>query len=225
MENSINVLIIEDEPLTADSYVRAFDFISQKNSNLKFKISIANNCDAALQEIDKALRGFPFDLVFLDISLNSSQDKKLISGEDIGIKLRYLFGNLKIIVSTVHTNNYRLANIFKNINPEGLLIKSELTYQTLIESIENVIQGIPSYTVSVLKHIRQHMTNDFVLDTIDRQLLYHLSEGTKTKDLPEILPLSLRGVEKRKHKLKQLLGTQINSDKELIKNAKKCGFV
>jgi hypothetical protein len=122
-------------------------------------------------------------------------------------------------------NNYLLTNIFKNINPEGLLIKNELTYQVLTESIVNVLHGIPSYTSSVLKHIRQHMANDFILDTIDRQLLYYLSEGTKTKDLPELLPLSLRGLEKRKRKLKQILGSQINSDKELIKNAKMHGFL
>jgi len=70
-----------------------------------------------------------------------------------------------------------------------------------------------------------HLANDFVLDKIDRQLLYELSIGTKTKDLPNILPLSMASIEKRKRALKKLFDVTEKGDQSLIKIAKEKGFI
>ena len=225
MTKKMNVLIIEDEPLMIDNYVRALEVISSKNSSYAFQIASANDCDSANLLIEQSLTGIPFDLVFLDIRIKPSENKKLLSGEDIGVMLRSSCAKVKIIVGTMHSSNYRLVNIFKSMNPEGLLIKSELNFSILIKSIEKVLFEVPTYTKSVLKLVRQHMSNDILIDCVDRQLLYHLSEGARTKDLPNILPLTLRGVEKRKHRLKQAFGTKSNSDRDLIRTAKVLGFL
>jgi hypothetical protein len=100
-----------------------------------------------------------------------------------------------------------------------------LDFQNLTESILNVINHVPYYSNSILKLLRQHISNDYNLDNIDRQLLYQLSLGTKTKDLPNMIPLSLPAIEKRKRKLNILFNVENNSDKFLIKAAKDNGYL
>ena len=76
-----------------------------------------------------------------------------------------------------------------------------------------------------MKLLRKEISNDFLLDKIDRKLLYELSIGTMMKDLPEVLFLSLAAVEKRKRHLKQIFDVQSPYDKELLLKAKEKGFI
>lgn len=222
---TLNTLIIEDHQLIIDGYTRALNYVSEKNTNTNFNMRIAKNCDEANTEIEHAIDHDILDLVFLDISLPPSKNGELVSGDDIGIKLKQMFPKVKIIISTHLSNNYRLVNILKTIKPDSLLLKSELTFQTLTEGILNVINGVPYYSKPVLKLLRQHICNDFNLDNIDRQMLYHLSLGTKTKELPEIVHLSLAGIERRKRRLNQIFNNEKKSDKSLLKLAKDKGFL
>jgi hypothetical protein len=65
------------------------------------------------------------------------------------------------------------------------------------------------------------MLNNFLLNKIDRRLLYQLSIGTKTTHLPEILPPSIAGVEKRKRNF----NISNLDDKGLITIVKEKGFI
>ncbi len=224
MIKSFHTLIIEDHQLIIDGYKRALKYVASKN-NVVFTTHVAKNCDEADEEIKHALDTRIIDLVFLDISLPPSSNGKLLSGDDLGIKLRNLFPRVKIIVSTHLSNNYRLVNILKNIKPDSLLLKSELDFQNLTDGILNVVNGIPFYSKPVLKLVRQHVSNDFNLDNIDRQMLYHLSQGTKTKELPEVIHLSIAGIERRKRRLNQIFNNEKKTDKALITLAKEKGFL
>ncbi|WP_303316685.1 DNA-binding response regulator [Flavivirga abyssicola] len=226
MIKSFYTLIIEDHQLIIDGYIRALESVSSKNSSVLFSTHITKNCDEANEEIEHALEtNTIIDLVFLDISLPPSKNGKLLSGDDLGIKLRCLFPRVKIIVSTHLSNNYRLVNILKTIKPDSLLLKSELDFQNLTEGILNVINDIPFYSKPVLKLVRQHVSNDFNLDNIDRQMLYYLSQGTKTKELPNVIHLSLAGIERRKRRLNQIFNNEKKSDKALLILAKEKGFL
>ena len=100
-------------------------------------------------EIKKAIRKEPFDLVLLDIGIPSSIDKQLLCGEDIGAELRKTFPQIKIIVFTSYTSNYRLNNVLKSLNPEGFLIKSDVDFIKLIDAIDAVIHdedGVIDYS-------------------------------------------------------------------------------
>ncbi|AXP79988.1 hypothetical protein CJ739_895 [Mariniflexile rhizosphaerae] len=159
------------------------------------------------------------------MSLPASLDRKLFSGDDLGLKLRSLFPKVKIIVTTHLNNNYWLINILKMVKPDGLILKNELTFQSLTNGVLNVLNGIPFYSSPVLKLIRQHISNDFDLDDIDRKMLYHLSLGTKTKELPEVVDLSLSGIESRKRRLNQIFNNEKKTNKALLKLAKENGFL
>jgi hypothetical protein len=76
-----------------------------------------------------------------------------------------------------------------------------------------------------VKLLRKQVANDFILDNIDRKILYELSLGTRMKDLPSVLPLSIAGIEKRKRHLQEIFNIKGGGDKELLLVAKEKGFI
>ena len=225
MSNSYNILIVDDHPIIADAYKSAFEFISTENSEVNFNITIVHNSDDAIEKIEEASKQNNIDIVFLDISIPPSSDGKILSGEDIGVKIRQQLSKCKIIIATTFNDNYRIQVILKNVNPEGFLIKNDVSKEELVTSIKTVMKGAPYYSKSVLELFRKQASTDYRLDKIDRQLLYELSIGTKMKELPNIIPMSMAGLEKRKKHLKQIFDVHDNDDRELILKAKEKGFI
>lgn len=225
MLQTYNVLIIDDHPLIIKAYNSALQYLSKHDSNLKFDIQSATDCDTANNLIKRSINKENIDLVFLDISLPPSKDGKIISGEDLGLNLRKQFDDVKIIVSTTFNDNHRIYSIFKNVDPDGFLIKSDLTPEILNEAITCVLSNPPYYSKPVLKLLRKISNHDFILDDIDRKLLYELSKGAKMKELPEVLLLSIAALERRKRILKELFDVVGKSDRYLIEIARKKGFI
>jgi len=225
MVKTHNVLIIDDHPLISDSYKDAFLDVSTKNEHIEFNIDIANNCDIADEKIKTASLGDGLDIVFLDIRLPPSSDKKILSGEDLGIKIRKMIPSTKIIIATTFNDNYRIHSIYESINPDGFLIKNDITDKDVVNAIQAVIIDNPYYSTTVVKLMRKHMSNSFRVDPTDRQILYQLSIGTKMKDLPGIIHLSMAAIEKRKRILKEQFNIEGQEDKVLIAIAKEKGFI
>ena len=225
MKTYKKVLIIDDHPLIIDSYKSALHFLSAKNDQLDFKIDIAADCDSAVEKIASQANNNKFDLIFLDIKLPPSKDGNILSGEDLGIKIKELLPKVKIIVSTTYNDNYRLYGIFTSINPDGFLIKNDVSAKQLVSAIKVVILDPPYYSKTVIQMLRKQLSTEFVLDRVDRKILYELSVGTKMKDLPSTLPLSIAGIEKRKRHLKEIFDVVKKDDRELLKKAKDSGFI
>ncbi|MFY0629510.1 MAG: response regulator transcription factor [Flavobacteriaceae bacterium] len=221
-----NVLLIDDHPLISEAYKSAFNYISKDDSRYSFTIEMAHNCDTARDQIESYVgKEEQLDIVFLDISLPPSEDGKILSGEDLGLKLNKELPDTKIIISTTFNDNYRIHSIFRNINPDGFLIKNDITSQELVSAILTVLEDPPYYSKTVMKLLRKQVSSEFLLDNIDRKILFELSIGTKMRDLPDIVHLSIQGVEKRKRHLKQIFDIKSPDDKELILVAKEKGFI
>jgi len=225
MPQKYNVLIIDDHPIIVESYRNALQYVTSVNKQLIFKINSANNCDLAYQKIIEGSIKKPIDLIFLDISLPPSSDGKILSGEDLGLKIRVLLPDAKIIVATTYNNNYRIQNIFENINPEGFLVKTDITSQELVNAIQTVLNKAPYYSKTITQMLRKQVSNTILLDKTDRKILYELSIGTKMKDLPDMLPLTLAGIEKRKRRLLDIFEVETHDDKTLLLKAKEKGFI
>ena len=220
--NNYSVLIIDDHPLIIEVYQSALQRINLEDETTVFKISTANNCDAAIKTLEK--KG-EFNLVFLDISLPKSSDEIFLSGEDIGIKIRKLYPKTKIIICTTYNDNYRVFNILKSINPDGFLIKNEFRSNDLVEYIKSVLEGIPAYSKTALKLMRKQLEHDYYLDEIDRSILHHLSFGTKTLDLENVIPMSRGGIASRIRKLKEIFDVVNQSNSTLVLQAKEKGVI
>lgn len=225
MKKALNVLIVEDHPMVIEVYQKTLTDISKDNISPKFNITTAMDCESANFRIDEYTSQNPLHLALLDLSLPASKDGKFISGDDLGQKIKKIFPNCKTIVITSLTENFRLNTIFKKLSPVGLLIKSDASVQTLKDAILSVLEDDPYYSSTILKLLRKQISNDFILENIDRQILYHLSIGTKTKDLPTIVNLSIGGVERRKRKLKNIFDLDGGNDDVLLQIAKENGFI
>ena len=227
MENKkYSVLIIDDHPLITDAYKTAFNYYSKQNESITFFIQTAQNCDSAFELINEfSTKEKILDIVFLDIKLPPSTDGEILSGEDLGLKINKLLPDTKIIVSTTFNDNYRVHSIFKSLDPDGFLIKNDIAPKELIETIHTVLNDPPYYSKTVIQLLRKQVANDFLLDNIDRKILHELSIGTRMKDLPCIVPLSIAGIEKRKRQLKHIFNTKSPDDKELLYIAKDKGFI
>lgn len=225
MAHSINVLIVDDHPLIIKAHKLALKHLCKGQLDYHFNIETANNCDEAYTKILQASNCDGLDLVLLDISLPASEDGKIISGEDLGIIIRDVLPKAKVIISTTYTQNIRLNSLMQSVNPDGFLIKTDITSEILTEAIESIIEESPYYSKTVLNFLRKKSSNDFVLDKTDRRLLYELTKGARMNELPNLLNLSLAAVERRKRILKEVFSVGGMSDRELILSAEINGFV
>ena len=225
MRQKNKVLIIDDHPLICDSYRKALQQVMKENQDIQMQIESAENCDTAKEKIMNSWTNDSWDLVFLDIRLPASKDRRILSGEDLGEMIRENHPLAKIIVATTFNDNYRIQNIFKSLNPEGFLIKNDLDPKELVSAIIKIMQGGVHYSQTVSNLMRIKMHRNINIDKKDRQILFELSLGTKMKDLPNIVPLSIAGIEKRKRILKEIFDVEDQGDKALILKARELGFI
>lgn len=219
-------LIIDDHPLISEAYKSAFNYIDQQNDDISFNIYVAHNCDTAYQLIkEHADASKKVDIIFLDMRLPSSEDGKILSGEDLGLKINAMLPESKIIVSTTFNDNYKVHSILKNINPDGFLVKNDITPQELITAIQEVLNDPPYYSKTITKLLRNQVVSDYLIDDVDRKIIHELSIGTRMKDLPELVHLSITAIEKRKRQIKQMFGVTSADDKDLILMARDKGFI
>lgn len=219
-------LIIDDHPLISEAYKSAFNYIDQQDVDISFEVHVAHNCDTAYQLIkEHSNTSKKVDIIFLDMRLPASKDGQILSGEDLGLKINLLLPEAKIIVSTTFNDNYKVHSILKNINPDGFLVKNDITPQELITAIKEVLNDPPYYSKTITKLLRNEVASEYLLDDVDRKIIHELSIGTRMKDLPELVHLSITAIEKRKRQIKQMFGITTSDDKDLILMARDKGFI
>lgn len=224
MTEKIKILMIDDHPIIIEGYQNTLQFTKKESQELF--IDIANNCDEAVAFMDKSIRQeTPYDVLFVDISLPPSTDGSMSSGEDLAEYARKVLPDAKIVILTMFNESFRIYNIIKNINPEGFLIKSDLTSSELASAFQAVLNNPPFYSGTVNSHIRKTISSDIVIDEKNRKILHLLSQGIKTKNLAAHLDISLSAVEKRKKQLKELFLVDDGQDETLLNEARKKGFV
>jgi len=224
MTETIRILMIDDHPMIIEGYQNTLLFTKKENQSLD--IEIANNCDEAIMAMDKSVKtNRPFQVLFVDISLPPSKDGSMNSGEDLAIYARTILPKAKIIILTMFNESYRIHNIMKNINPEGFLIKSDLTSSELASAFQAVLYNPPFYSGTVNSHLRKTNESDIIIDDKNRKILYLLSQGAKNKSLAEHLGISVSAIEKRKKHLREIFLIDDCLDETLINEARKKGFI
>lgn len=220
MKSLLSVLMVDDHPMILEGYKNAL----LQNKQINAEINTANNCDSAINKLETSAAA-PFNLVFLDIKIPPCSDGKILSGEDLGLFIREHFPRTKIIILTMFSEHIRLSNILKNVNPNGFLIKSDVTPKELVNAVKVVMKGGNYYSETIHELLEQQRNQHPVLDDFDRKILYHLSQGTKTRHLVDYVHLSLGAIEKRKRKIKEAFGITHGGDREILDKAKELGFL
>ena len=216
-----NILIVDDHPFIIQGYKNA---ITRYNpAEYDFAISEAKDCESAYHLITNT-DSLVFDIAFLDISMPSYEDKGIYSGEDLAKLILEFMPNCKIILLTMFTEFLKIKTIIKNINPNGLVIKNDLTFDELLFAFDKVM-AIFAYANRVCLGMLESHENDIEIDLFDKQILFHLSKGTALNDMPQYIPISLNAIEVRKTNLKELLKVTSGDDSNLVTEAKKMGLI
>ena len=217
-----NILIVDDHPFIIQGYKNAIT--RYLPNQFEFSISEAKDCQSGYNIITNPETP-AFDVAFLDISMPSYDAKGIFSGEDLARLLNEYMPNCKIILLTMYTELLKIRTIIDAINPLGLVIKNDLTFDELLFGFNKVMNNEIYYSQSIQKMIDQSGQEIIEIDLFDKQILFHISKGTKTIDIPQYVPISLSAIEKRKLNLKTLLNLEDQSDVELVREAKNRGLL
>jgi CheY-like chemotaxis protein len=123
---SLPVFLLEDHKYVADSYISALRSIS-----VEAEMIISYSLTDALQKITNTnLKGL--QLAVLDYSMPPCELNNIRSGEDIAKMIRAMFPETKIIFISAILSNFELESILKNVNPEGIVEKSDMDYMSYV---------------------------------------------------------------------------------------------
>ncbi|KIA95302.1 MULTISPECIES: response regulator [unclassified Flavobacterium] len=224
MNTSLTILIVDDHPMTVDSYINLLsgnDF--QKNEPTFIK---SYNCEEAYNKIIFQLKqNVNIDFALLDISLPPYKEFNIDSGIDLAILIREKFPNCKIVLLTMHSEPLTVDKIIKGIKPEGFISKSDIDFESFPSICKKIIEGEIFLSNSIIKSQRKLFKKNINWDNHDNQILILISQGVKTVNLPDYIPLSMSAIEKRKANIKDQLLKGKGSDKDLIEKAKKLGLL
>lgn len=209
------VFLLEDHKFVIEPYIKALRCIS-----VDAEMVISYSLNEAYNKItDPSLKGLL--LAILDYSMPPCELNNLRSGEDIAKIIRVKFPDAKIIFVSAMLSNFELESLLKNVNPEGIVEKSDMDFNELCMILTKVINGEVFYSTGIQKTIRENQEKYLFLDAMNVKIIELLSQGIATKNLPHYLPLSLSGVHKRKAKIKAVLNIESGSDEAIIKEARK----
>ena len=209
--------------MTVESYVSLLN-AAERNIDTSFHLAY-NGKEAYELIMSLQTQQILPDVAFLDVNLPPYQDKNITSGIDLAMLLRSIFPACKLVIITMHKEPVWVNRIFKSINPEGFISKTEINFRTFPQAYEQILRGEFYYSESISESQRFFIRKNINWDEHDSKILLLLSEGKKTINLPDYMSLSLSSIEKRKANLKKQLIFDGGSDEDLISVAKKLGLL
>jgi DNA-binding NarL/FixJ family response regulator len=226
MKKRFKILLVDDHPMIVEAYKNILTS-TDLSDTYRFTIHTAGTCDSAIKKINVAAEKVHYDILFFDVQLPPSAEGEIISGEGLAIFAKKLLPNAKIVILTMFNENFRIQNILNTVNPDGLLIKNDITSKEFVIAFNAIVNNPPYYSTTVAKYFRDQTVNheEYLLDEINRKIIFYLSKGIKTKNLINHVNLSISAIEKRKTQIKTLFKLDRANDEALINEAKKRGFI
>jgi len=222
MIKDINILIVDDHPMTINGYINVLSDEEFEGHNLNFTKAL--NCKEAYELITDTAN--TFNIAYLDLSLPPYPEKNIISGIDIGLLLRKQIPQCTIVFLTMHSEAKLVDRLIKDVNPQGIICKSDIDIDEFLNAFKIIFSGETYLSSKIIKSLKDRVFNNYKLDNYDKQILMRLSEGILTKNIPNYVPLSLNAIEERKANMKNiLLQGKGGNDDEFIDAIKKMGIL
>ncbi|MCW4468325.1 response regulator [Flavobacterium sp. MFBS3-15] len=225
MPQNLNILIVDDHPMTVNGYVNVLS--DEKFEGYELVFTKAIDCEQAYNLInDRKQGGNPFNIAYLDLSLPPYADKNIFSGMDLGKLIRQLMPDCIIIILTMHSESSLIDRLIKEINPQGILCKSDIDIDEFINAFRIIFSGDNYLSNKIVKSLKDKVFDNYNLDNYDKQILMRLTEGIKTADIPNYIPLPLHAIQERKARMKNMLMQgRGGDDQELIEAIKRMGIL
>lgn len=216
----LQVLMVDDHPPIIEGYKSILSFNS---FGYVLETTAAYSCEAAYNAVTNAKH--PYNIVFLDLTLPSFPEKNLNSGEDLIAVVKKYQPQAKIMILTSHSESIVLYKIMKEHQLDGVLVKSDFQSHDLLNAFDIIVRGGTYYSHTIVKHQKTWDEKSKVMDSYNRQILLLLSQGVKTKNLPDLLHLSKSAIDKRKAIIKQIFGIDKGTDEDILNEARKQGLI
>jgi len=223
MAQLVRVLMVDDHPFIIEAYKNAIKGYNTKGL-YEFDITQAKDCKTGYEAIVNE-DNVRFDIAFFDLSMPTYEEKGIHSGEDLALLVKERLPACKIILLTMHSEMLKINTIIKNINPNGLVIKNDLTFDELLLAFDKILKDENYYSQTVVKLVSQIPFDSNEVDVFDKQLLFHMSKGVPTADLAQYVPLAAAVIEKRLTNLKAVLEIPQATHAELVQEAKNKGVI
>lgn len=220
----LNILIVDDHPMTVDSYINLLSDTEFHKNTPKFIKGY--NCKDAYDQISFHLKqNETIDLALLDISLPPYKAFNIENGIDLASLIRKKFAYCKIVLLTMHSDPLTVNTVIKEIKPEGFVSKSDINFELFPIICKKIMDGGTFRSPTILESQQELFKKNINWDKHDTQILILISQGIKTVNLPDHIPLSMSAIEKRKANIKEQLLMGKGSDSDLIAKAKKLGLL
>lgn len=221
---SLNILIVDDHPMTVDSYVNLLSddcFDTVEPTFLK-----KYNCETAYKKIMLLEKqNTKLDFAILDVNLPPYEEFNITDGIDLAVTIRKVLPSCKILLLTMHTEAFIVNRIIKTIAPDGFISKSEVNFESFPTICQKILKGEIIYSDEIVKSQKKLTHRNLNWDEYDSQILILLSQGVKTVNIPNHIPLSMSSIEKRKANIKSHLLLEKGGDTELINKARQLGLI
>lgn len=223
MREELNILIVDDHPMTVNGYINVLSDEEFEGYELKFTKAL--DCEQAYKLIMDDNRA-PFNIAYLDLSLPAYAEKNIFSGFDLGLLIRKIMPDCIVIILTMHSESSLVDRLIKEINPQGIMCKSDIDIDEFLNAFKIIFSGDTYLSSKIVKSLKEKVFENYKLDNYDKQILMRLSEGIQTINIPNYVPLSLSAIEKRKEQMKNmLLQGKAGDDSELVEAIKKIGIL
>ena len=218
----MNVLMIDDHPTQLDGYKAILEY-----NEMGIDINVTKAIDTkSAYDIITHPEDYPFfDIILLDIGMPEYEEKNITSGEDLGLLIKQYSPKSRVIIITSYFGGLILYELLQKIKPKGLLVKSDIDGEDLLEAFENVYFGKEFYSETVRKAKNIIISNYNYLDSINRKIILLLAQGVKTKDLTQHIDLSISAIEKRKIAIKEYFGLEKASQDDILEKSRALGLI
>ena len=164
------------------------------------------------------------DLVLLDISMPNLRGIEAIS------EAKKLCPKLKIIILTMHSSKEFLCSAHR-AGADGYLLKEDSDTE-LINALTTCLKGnfylspffVDMFPGKIIDQIcPEQLRSSSELTTREKQVITMVADGKKSKDIAELLSISIRTVEH--HRANIMKKSKISNTAELIKFALQKGYI
>ena len=211
-----NVLLVEDDLVFQNTFVRVFDLMAGE-----WKIQAFQQGSSALQVLAKP--DCQFDLALIDIGLPD------ISGIDVITAVRHRFAELPILVTTAFTSEETFLSAIR-AGANGYLLKGDSDL-SMCHSIELVLQGQYPVSPALARHLFRlaggpnvkHMPNDLNLSKRELEVLQFIAKGCSYASCADVMNISLNTVQTHIRNMYRKL--DVSNQRQAIAIGQKSGWL
>ncbi len=218
----MNVLIIDDHPAQVDAYASIFELANDSVAFTFYKYSSLKDAYEFAIENEEAQE---VDLAVLDLNMPTYKEMDLYSGIDLARILQKQMPHTERCFITSHSEALILFDLYQEFQPAGILVKTDFDGAQLEAHFQDILNGQQTFSPTFLKAWEMISSSDILLDSHNRKIIKKLAEGYPSKDLPEIIGLSISEIDKRKASLKSYFNTDHKKDNYLVLKAKEQGLI